>query len=194
MVRIITVEHYRTVRQLCRIFPEGSTKRVMISIYPGTCLLVRLLLTKILRYSDAPRENKMKKTVFVALLLVIGVALAFPQSSYSQCYGYNGYCGPGVLGAAGAIVGTAGAIVVGAGAAVVGTAGAIVGTVVGPSYGYYGAPVAYGYPRPAYGYPAPAYGYRYPYYGPRPYPGYGYRSYYGGRGYPYRGGYYGYQR
>ena len=188
MVRIITVEHYRTVRQLCRIFPEGSTKRVMISIYPGTCLLVRLLLTKILRYSDAPRENKMKKTVFVILLLVIGIALAFPQPSYSQCYGYNGYCGPGVLGAAGAIAAGAGAVVVGA-------AGAIVGTVVGgPWYGYYGPPAYYGYPRPAYGYPAPAYGYRYPYYGPRPYPGYGYRSYYGGRGYPYRGGYYGYQR
>ena len=186
MVHVIIVEHYRTVRQLCRLFLEGSTKRVMISSLPGTCLLVRLLLTKILRYSDAPRENKMKKTVFVALLLVIGVALAFPQSSYSQCYGYNGYCGPGVLGAAGAIV-------AGAGAAVVGAAGAIVGTVVGgPWYGYYGPPAYYGYPRPAYVYPAPAYGYRCPYYGPRPYPGYGYRGYYGGSSYAHRG--YGYYR
>jgi hypothetical protein len=79
----------------------------------------------------------MKKTVFVALLLVIGIALAFPKPGYSQCYGY---CGPGLLGAAGAIV-------VGAGAIVLGTAGAIVGTVVGgPGYGYYGPPVAYGYP------------------------------------------------
>jgi hypothetical protein len=180
---VIIVEQYRGIRQLCRIFPEGSTKRVMISIYPGTCLLVRLLLTKILRYNDAPRQNKMKKIkkiVFITLLLVIGVALAFPQPSYSQCYGYNGYCGPGVLGAAGAIV-------AGAGAAVLGAAGAIVGTVVGPIYGYYGAPVAYGYPRPAYVYPAPAYGYRYPYYGPRPYPGYGYRGYYGPRYYGYYG-------
>jgi hypothetical protein len=142
----------------------------------------------------APREDRMKKTVFIGLLLGIGIALAFPQPGYSQCYGYDGYCGPGVvLGTAGAIVGTAGAIVVGAGAAVVGAAGAIVGTVVGgPWYGYYGPPVYYGYPRPAYRYPAPAYGYRYPYYGPRYYPGYGYRGYYGGRGYAYRG--YGYQR
>jgi len=122
----------------------------------------------------------MKKIVFVALLLVIGIALAFPQPSYSQCYGY---CRPGLLGAAGAIVGTAGAIVVGAGAAVVGTAGAIVGTVVGPGYGYYGAPAYHGYPRPAYGYPAPAYGHRYPYYGPRYYPGYRHRGYYGPRYY-----------
>ena len=165
---VIIVEHYRTVRQLCRIFPEGSTKRVMISSHPGNYLLVRLLLTNVRYRCNAPRENKMKKTVFVALLLVIGMALAFPQPGYSQCYGYDGYCGPGVLGAAGAIVGTAGAIVVGAGAAVVGAAGAIVGTVVGPGYGYYGPPAYYGYPRPAYGYPAPAYGYRYPYYGPRP--------------------------
>jgi hypothetical protein len=36
-VRVIIVEHYRTVRQLCRFFPEGNTKRVMISSHPGNC-------------------------------------------------------------------------------------------------------------------------------------------------------------
>jgi hypothetical protein len=100
----------------------------------------------------------MKKTAFIALLLVIGMALVFPQPTYS--------CGPGwVIGAAAVVVGAT-----------------LLGAAARPGYGYYGPPAAYAYP-------APAYGYRYPYYGPRYYPGYGYRSYYGGRGYPYRGGY-----
>jgi hypothetical protein len=43
-VRVIIVEHYRTVRQLCRFFHEGNTKRVMISSHPGNCPLVWLLL------------------------------------------------------------------------------------------------------------------------------------------------------
>ena len=108
---------------------------------------------------DAPREDKMKKTVLIALLLLIGIALAFPQPGYSWGHRWHG---PGV--------------VVGAGAAVVGT------VIGGPGYGYYGPPTAYGYAPPTYGYPAPAYGYAYPYYGPRYYPRYRYYGYYGGRG------------
>ena len=110
--------------------------------------------------SNAPKEGIMKKTVLIALLLLIGIALAFPQPGYS--WGHLWY-GP--------------AAVVGAGAALL---GAVVG---GPRYGYYGPPVAYGYPPPAYGYPAPAYGHGYSSYGPRDYPGgYRYHGYYAGRG------------
>jgi hypothetical protein len=129
---------------------------------------------------NASQEDIMKKSVLIALLLLIGIALAFPQPGYS--WGHRWY-GPGV--------------VLGAGAALL---GAVIG---GPRYGYYGPPVAYGYPPPAYGYPPPAYGYSapaygypapaygypapayaygYPYYGPRYYPGYGYHGYYAGRG------------
>jgi hypothetical protein len=128
----------------------------------------------------------MKKTVLIALLLLLGIALAFPQPGYS--WGPWWY-GPGA--------------VVGAGAALLGAA------IGGP--GYYGPPAAYGYPPPAYGYPARAYGYPYygpryysgygyhGYYGPRYYSGYGYHGYYGGRGYGYRGyyaggGHYGHRR
>ena len=108
----------------------------------------------------------MKKTVLIALLLLIGIALAFPQPGYS--WGHRWY-GP--------------AVVVGAGAALLGT------VIGGPRYGYYGPPAAYGYPAPAYGYGYPYYtpwyysGYGYHgYYGPRYYSGYGYHGYYGGRG------------
>jgi hypothetical protein len=117
----------------------------------------------------APLEDTMKKTAFIALLLIIGMVLVFPKPSHS--------CGPGwAIGVAAALVGVS-----------------LLGATVAPSYGYYGPPAAYAYPPPAYAYPPPAYGYRYPYYGPRYYPRYGYRGYYGGRGYPYRGSY-GYQR
>jgi len=145
---------------------------------------------------DAPREDKMKKTVLTALLLLIGIALAFPQPGYS--WGHRGWGGHrGGWYGPGAVIGAG----IGAAAAVVGASAAVVGAVVGgpgygynsgPGYGYYGAPAAYGYPAPVYGYPAPAYGYGYPYYGPGYYSGYGYRGYYGGRGYGYRG--YGHRR
>ncbi len=95
----------------------------------------------------------MKMTVMIAVLLLVGIALAFPKPGYS--WGHRGYGPrPGVA-----------------------LHGAAIG---GPWYGYYGPQVAYGYPSPVYGYPAPAYGY--PYYGPRCYSGYGYHGYYGGRG------------
>ena len=137
---------------------------------------------------DAPREDKMKKTILVALLFLTGIALAFPQPGYS--WGHRGWGGHrGGWYGPGAVIGTG----IGAAAAVVGAGVAVVGTVVGgPGYGYnsgpgygYPPPASYGYPPPAYGYPAPAYGYGggYGYYGPRYYPGYGYRGYYGGRVY-----------
>jgi hypothetical protein len=111
----------------------------------------------------ASMEDKMKKTAFIALLLIIGMALVFPKPSHS--------CGPGwAIGVAAALVGVS-----------------LLGAAVAPSYGYYGPPAAYAYPPPAYGYPPPAYGYRYPYYGPRYYPGYRYRGYYGPRYYGYYG-------
>ena len=101
----------------------------------------------------------MKKTVLIALLLLTGIALTFPQPGYSWGRWY----------VPGAFVG-----------------GALFGAAIArPPYGY--PPAPYGYPPPAYGYPAPVYGYGYPYYGPAYYPGYGYRGYYGGRGYGYRG-------
>ena len=110
----------------------------------------------------APMEDKMKKTAFIALVLVIGIALAFPKPSYSH--------GPEwVIGAAAALVGVS-----------------LLSAAL-PGYGYYGPPSAYAYPPPAYAYPPPAYGYRYPYYGPRYYPRYGYRGYYGPRYYGYYG-------
>jgi hypothetical protein len=99
---------------------------------------------------NAPKEDIMKKSVLIALFLLVGIVLAFPQPGYS--WGHRWY-GPGVA--------------VGAGAAFLGA------VVSGPRYGYYGPPAAYGYPPPAYGYPAPVYGY--PYYGPRYYSGYGFR-------------------
>jgi len=110
----------------------------------------------------APREVYMKKTAFIALLLVIGMVLAFPRPSYP--------CGPGwVIGAAAAVVGAT-----------------LLGAAACPGYGYYRPPsVAYAYPPPAYAYPPPAYGYRHHYYGPRHYP-YRYRGYYGPRYYGYR--------
>ena len=126
------------------------------------------------------KGDTMKKIVLIALLLLMGIALAFPQPGYSWGHRWHG---PGV------VVG-AGAAVVGAAAAIVGARAAVVGTVIGglggpgsPGYGYYGPPVSYGYAPPAYAYPAPAYRYVYPYYGPRYYPGYRYYGYYGGRGY-----------
>ena len=128
----------------------------MVSGLPGNRLLVWLLL-KMRDMENVPKEDVMKKSVLIALLLLIGIALAFPQPGYS--WGHRWY-GPGVA--------------VGAGAALL---GAVMG---GPGYGHYGPPVAYGYAPPAYGYPAPAYGYSY--YGPRYYPGYGYHGYYAGRG------------
>ena len=110
----------------------------------------------------APMEDKMKKTAFIALVLFIGIALAFPKPSYSH--------GPEwVIGAAAALVGIS------------------LLSAAWPGYGYYGPPSAYAYPPPAYAYPPPAYGYRYPYYGPRYYPRYGYRGYYGPRYYGYYG-------
>ena len=138
------------------------------------------LLLKILGMDDGThKEDTMKKTVPIALILLVGLALAFPQPGYS--WGHRSY-GPGP------VVG-AGAAVVGAAAAVVGTAAAVVGTVIGsPGYGYYQPPAPYAYPAPAYAYPAPAYGYVYPYYVPRYYPNYRYYGYYGGRGhYGHRG-------
>jgi hypothetical protein len=106
--------------------------------------------------ANAPKEDMMKKTFLIALFLLIGIALAFPQPGYSRSLGWYGP-----------------AIAVGAGAALL---GAVIG---GPGYGYYGPQVAYGYPRPAYGYAAPAYGR--PYYGPR-HSGYRYYGSYAGRG------------
>ena len=85
--------------------------------------------------SNAPKEDIMKKTVLIALLLLIGIALAFPQPSYSWVHLWYGP-----------------AAAVGAGAALLGA------IISGPRYGYYGPPVAYGYPPPVYGYPAPVYG------------------------------------
>ncbi len=109
----------------------------------------------------APREVYMKKTAFIALLLVIGMVLAIPQPSHSW--------GPGwVIGAAAALVGVT-----------------LLGAAACPGYGYYGPPPAYAYPPPAYTYPPPAYGPWYHYYGPRHYP-YRYRGYYGPRYYGYR--------
>jgi len=102
----------------------------------------------------------MKRTVLITVLLLVGVALAIPQPSFS-------WGGP---------------VAVVAGAALV---GAVIGS---QAYNYYGPPVAYGYPLPpAYAYPAPAYVYpapvyAYPYYGPRYYPGYKYYGHYRGRG------------
>jgi hypothetical protein len=158
-----------------------------VSLYPKESLLdCRGQVTIIVR--NAPKGDSMKKAVLIALLLLMGIALAFPQPGYS--WGHRWY-GPGA--------------VVGAAAAVVGAGAAMVGAVVGgPGYGYnsgpgygYPPPASYGYPPPAYGYPAPAYGYYgprvaygypapaygYPYYGPRYHPGYRYSGYYGGRGY-----------
>jgi hypothetical protein len=106
---------------------------------------------------NAPKEDIMKKTFLIALFLLIGITLAFPQSGYSL--GLRWY-GP--------------AVAVGAGAALL---GAVIG---GPGYGYYGPQFAYGYPPPAYSYAAPAYGYSY--YGPRYYPGHRYHGSYAGRG------------
>jgi hypothetical protein len=150
-----------TVRQLCRILPAEATETAVISNLPGSSLLAWLLL-KILDMNTecANKGDSMKKALLITLLVLTGIALAFPQPGYS--WGHRWY-GPGV--------------VVGAGAGVVGA------VVVGPGYGYYGPPVAYGYPPPAYGYPAPVYAYGYPYYGPRYYPGYRYYGYHGGRGY-----------
>jgi len=158
------VEWYQSCSTVMSNPSEARTETVMISGFPGNLLLVWLLL-KMLHMENAPQEDIMKKTVLIALLLLIGMALAFPQPGYS--WGHRWY-GPGV------VVGTA-AAVVGAGAALL---GAVIG---GPGYGYSGPPAAYGYPPPTYGYPAPAYGYSY--YGPRYYSaGYGYRGYYAGRG------------
>ena len=113
--------------------------------------------------ADAPKEDAMKKTFLIALLLLIGMALAFPQPSYSRSHGWYG---PGAV----------------AGAAVVG-AGALLGAAIGSrGYGYYGPPAAYSYPPPVYGYPAPAYGYGYSNYGPRYHPSYRYNTHYAGRG------------
>ena len=76
----------------------------------------------------------MKKTAFIALLLIIGMALVFPKPSHS--------CGPGwAIGVAAALVGVS-----------------LLGAAVAPAYGYYGPPAAYAYPPPAYAYPPPAYG------------------------------------
>lgn len=99
----------------------------------------------------APKEISMKKTAFIALLLVIGIGLAFPQPSYSH---------PGwVIGATAALVGVS-----------------LLSAATCPGYAYYGPPPAYVYPPPAYAYPyryhyGPRY---YGYYGPRYY---GYRGY-----------------
>jgi hypothetical protein len=119
----------------------------------------------IYKIATAPKEDIMKRTVLVALLLLIGIALAFPQPGYSWGHRWHG----------------PGAVVVGAGAAVL---GAVIG---GPGYGYYGPPGAYAPPAPAYGYAPPVYAYpapayAYPAYGPRYYPGYRSHGYYGGRG------------
>ena len=97
----------------------------------------------------------MKRTFLIALLLLVGMTLVFPQPGFS-------WGGPVVAVAAGALV------------------GAVDRRPSG--YGYYGPPVAYGYPPPAYVYPAPVYGYGYPYYGPRYYAGPRYHGYYAGRG------------
>ena len=71
----------------------------------------------------------MKKIVFIALALVIGIALAFPKPSYSH--------GPEwVIGAAAALVGVS------------------LLSAAWPRYGYYGPPSAYAYPPPAYAYPS----------------------------------------
>ena len=157
------VERYPSCSTVMSNMSEGSTETVVISGPLGNLLLVWLLL-KMLYMGNAPKEDVMKKTVLIALLLLIGTALAFPQPGYS--WGHRWY-GPGM--------------VLGAGAAVVGAGAALLGAVIGgPGYGHYGPPVAYGYPPPAYGYPVPAYGYSY--YGPRYYPSYGYQGYYAGRG------------
>ncbi len=96
----------------------------------------------------------MKKTLLIALLLLVGMALVFPQPGFS-------WGGPVVAVAAGA---------------------ALLGAIIAsPGYGCYGPPVAYGYPPPVYVYPAPVYGHRYPFYGPRYYVGPRYHGYYAGR-------------
>ena len=97
----------------------------------------------------------MKRSLLISLLLLVGMALAFPQPGFS-------WGGPVVAVAAGAA-----------------PMGAIIAC---PGYGYYGPPVVYGYPPPAYVYPAPVYGYGYPYYGLRHYVGPRYHGYYAGRG------------
>lgn len=107
---------------------------------------------------NAQKEDVMKKTFLIALFLLIGIAMAFPQPGYSLGHRWYGT-----------------AVAVGAGTALL---GAVIGS---PRYGYYGPQVAYGYPPPAYGYAAPAYGYHY--YGPRYYPSYRYHGSYAGRGY-----------
>ena len=102
----------------------------------------------------------MKRTLLITVLLLVGVALAFPQPSFS-------WGGP---------------LAIAAGAALLGA------VINSPEYSYYGPPVAYGYPPPpAYVYPAPAYVYPapvygYPYYRPRYYAGYRYYGFYRGRG------------
>ena len=96
----------------------------------------------------------MKRTLLITVLLLVGVALAFPQPGFS-------WGGPAAAIAAGATL-----------------LGAIINS---QAHNYYGPPVAYGYPAPpAYAYPAPVYGY--PYYGSRYYAGYRYYSYYRGGG------------
>lgn len=99
----------------------------------------------------------MKRTLLITVLLLVGVALAFPQAGFS-------WGGPAM------------AVVAGA---------AFLGAVIGShAYAYYGPPPAYGYPPPAYAYPAFSYGFGYPYYyGPRYYVGYRYHGNYWGRRY-----------
>jgi hypothetical protein len=141
--------------------PKKAVKEQWFQAFRETAFWYGYCLNGIIyKIAIAVKESSMKKTVPIALVLLIGIALAFPQPGYS--WGHRWY-GPGA--------------VVGAGAAVVGAGAALLGAAVGgPGYGYYGSP-------PAYGYPAPAYVYGYPYYGPRDYSGYGYHGYYGGRGY-----------
>ena len=78
----------------------------------------------------------MKKTVLVALLLLTGIALAFPQPGYS--WGHRGWGGHrGGWYGPGAVIGAG----IGAAAAIVGAGAAVVGAVVGgQGYGYNSGP------------------------------------------------------
>ena len=93
----------------------------------------------------------MKKTVLIVLLLLIGMALAFPQPGYS--WGHR-WLVPGAF-VGGALLGAA---------------------IARPAYGY-PPPAPYAYPAPAYGHGYPSYGPRYYHHGYSGGRGYGYRGY-----------------